>query len=141
MGDAKRKNRATLDTLLQDQPMCVYCGGDTPATTIDHMPPIGIFDQRLRPKGLEFSACADCNGGSRAAEQVAAFVSRMLPDAQNPALDDERRRVMRQMANNHPAIIRELMPSPSAIEEFKRKYGNTISGHPLSANGPLLNAA
>jgi hypothetical protein len=47
-----------------------YCGGMNEATTIDHMPPITIFDHRQRPRGLESSACKPCNSGGRLAEQI-----------------------------------------------------------------------
>src|SRR5262249_51419377 len=37
--------------------------------------PITIFDQRRRPRGLEFSACQPCNSGGRIAEKIVGLVT------------------------------------------------------------------
>src|SRR5258708_17160625 len=81
MGEASRNKRR----ILQAQPCCIYCGGVNKATTIDHMPPITIFDQRRRPDGLKFSACEPCNSGCRPAEQIIGLISRVSPDPPDEA--------------------------------------------------------
>ena len=54
MSEAKVKRRAHA-AILKAHPWCIYCGGIYPANTIEHMPPIAMFDGKKRPKGLEIS--------------------------------------------------------------------------------------
>jgi hypothetical protein len=63
MGEAKRNLRAHA-AILADAAGCIYCAGENVATTIEHMPPISLFEGRQRPKGLEFPACQPCNNGT-----------------------------------------------------------------------------
>ena len=51
MGQAKRR----LKHMQQEQPWCVYCGQTTPGTSVDHMPPITIFDNRRRRREWSIS--------------------------------------------------------------------------------------
>ena len=53
MGEAKAKRRVHA-SILKAHPCCIYCGGIHPADTIEHMPPIAMFDGKQRPKGLGF---------------------------------------------------------------------------------------
>ena len=77
MGEAKFRRGRLKDRLLVPGALCTYWGGRAAAETIDHMPPITIFDGRQRPAGLEFPSCSACNSGSRAAEQVIGLISRV----------------------------------------------------------------
>jgi hypothetical protein len=45
VGEAKSKRRAH-EAILKKYPWCIYCGGVHPADTIDHMPPIAMFEGR-----------------------------------------------------------------------------------------------
>ena len=93
MGEAKRSAvaaRSATQRQIGEHPFCCYCGGLKPATTIDHQPPKILFPNKHRPKGLEFSACEDCNRASSGDDAVFALASRMtgslrsgvkLPDA------------------------------------------------------------
>lgn len=58
---------------------CIYCGGDTPGTTVDHCPPRNFFEERRWPEGYVFPACERCNFASRHEEEVCALVARMDP--------------------------------------------------------------
>ncbi|UYN96575.1 MAG: hypothetical protein KIT25_06480 [Enhydrobacter sp.] len=110
MGEAKRR-RTRLQRMLAEQPWCIYCGGSTPGSSVDHMPPIAICDLRQRPPGLEFVACADCHEATRRLDQVAAVLCRAFPD---PTSEDARREVqalMRGLANNQPDILFEWRAS------------------------------
>ena len=78
MGQAKDKMRR-LERMRQYQPFCVYCGGTTPIETIEHIPPISMFDHRFRPEGLEFGACYACNHNRRLDAMSLAVASRCLP--------------------------------------------------------------
>jgi hypothetical protein len=63
--------------MQSEQPWCVYCGKTSLGTSTDHMPPITVFDQRQRHKGLEFLACDDCHAGTRPLDQIAGFLCRL----------------------------------------------------------------
>src|SRR4051812_11544975 len=109
MGEAKRKLKLR-EKILQQQPNCIYCGGQTPASTIDHMPPITIFDRRDRPQGLEFPACDGCNKGSRKIDQAVGFLSRIYPDAGMENDPEEMKQIIRAIRNNHAGLIEEMIP-------------------------------
>jgi len=82
MGQAKQ-NRATHAQLLTGNPGCIYCAGAAVATTIEHMPPISMFEGRQRPKGLEFPSCGKCNNGTGHSDLVAAMLARTWPDSKS----------------------------------------------------------
>ena len=94
MGEAKLKRRAHAAVLVA-HPWCIYCGEIHSADTIEHMPPIAMFDGRQRPKGLEFLTCRDCNNGTRLSDMAASVLGRAYPDAQTP---DELRRLLSGVA-------------------------------------------
>ena len=84
MGEGKARRRAH-ERLLADHPVCIYCAGTNPASTIEHMPPIIMFNQRQRPKGLEFPTCKECNNGTRLTDLVASLLGRVYPDSERSA--------------------------------------------------------
>ena len=139
MGEAKQKLRAHI-AILSDRPGCIYCAGQNVATTIEHMPPISMFEGRQRPKGLEFPACQPCNNGTGHSDLVAAMLSRAWPD---PASDEQKKdvtRIFKAVGNNLPEVIRE-MNIGRAGEKLARKRNNIpVDAHPLRMDGPLLTA-
>jgi hypothetical protein len=137
MGEAKRKRRAH-ETVLRNCPVCIYCGGVKPATTVEHMPPAVMFWRKHRPKGLEFAACAECNTGSSHADLVAAMVSRMLPDPPSGVGQAEFGDLCQAVGNNIPGLPEEM----HLTEEEQQAYGNGLPHHLrtglLRAGGPIL---
>jgi hypothetical protein len=112
------------------------------ATTIDHMPPITIFDQRRRPQGLEFSACQSCNSGCRVAEKIVGLMSRMYPAPPDEGGRQELKRLFREFARHHPNLLTEMAPPGTQFADFQRQQANVPAGaHLLNARGPLLNEA
>ncbi len=105
VGEAKSKRRRHA-AVLTAHPWCIYCGGINPADTIEHMPPIAMFDDNQRPKGLEFSACQDCNNGTRLSDTVASLLARSYPDASKP---DDLERLLGGVRNNIPGLIEEML--------------------------------
>jgi len=128
LGEAK----ARLARLQREQPFCVYCGGDEPTTSCDHCPPISIFDNRQRPKGLEFGSCEECREGSRAMDLVVGVMSRLF-NASDPAPDVEGdvQAHIRGFINNHPdiAALFDISNSPPVLLE-----GRIV--HPISITDP-----
>ena len=137
MGEASQRKRR-MHARLQAQPWCIYCGGVNEATTTDHMPPITIFDQRRRPRGLEFSACQPCNSGGRVAEKIVGLVSRTYPDPPNDTGRKELKRLYREFASHHPDLLEEMWPTNEQLQQEANLPAGT---HVLNARGPRLNEA
>jgi hypothetical protein len=120
MSEAKVKRRAHA-AILEKHPWCIYCGGAHHADTIEHMPPIAMFDGRQRPKGLEFPTCRKCNNGTSLSDTVAALLARVYPDAPSP---DDLKRLLRGVRNNIPGLLEEMQVWTGPNE--------------LRVNGPIL---
>lgn len=145
MGEAKKK-ATRLESMLKNQPNCIYCGDLHPAESVDHFPPRIMFFRKHRPKGLEVPACHACNAGTSLDEQVAAFFSRAMILSDSPEAKDkatynrEVQSIMTGLFNNAPELMLEIYPSPDQKIEFK-KYNNINKqfGGPINAGGPILN--
>jgi hypothetical protein len=134
MGEAKAKRRAHA-SILKAHPWCIYCGGVYPADTIEHMPPIAMFDDNQRPKGLEFPACRDCNNGTRLSDTAASLLARAYPDAKRP---NDLERLLRGVRNNIPGLLEEMhvgdagdrdIPSMPAGASVLRVNGSILRKH------------
>lgn len=141
MGEAKRK-RKLKDQVLAHYPNCIYCGGGEPASTVDHLPPISMFELRQRPRGLEFSACGPCNSGARIDEMVASMLSRVYPDLESRAAQEEVRKLINSVNNNVPGLLEEMSPS-FRQKKIHRKYAEKLDfgSGVLNCQGPILNHA
>jgi hypothetical protein len=91
--------------------MCVFCGGDSPATTIDHVPHRAIFLGRRRPAGLEFAACNQCNGGFADTDIVAALMSRISVGTDTEEDRGELGPLFRQAERRVPGLLADLRPA------------------------------
>ena len=139
MGDAKRK-RQRKDAFLRQHPWCCFCGGVTPATTVDHIPSIQMFSLRRRPKGLEVPACESCNQATRQHEQVVAMLGRLYPDGGTEDEREETGRILLAVNNNVPGLLQEMMPSFEQQLRFQRSGVDVPNvGGVLNCNGPILN--
>jgi hypothetical protein len=136
MDESKRKRRAHA-AVLDGCPWCIYCGGDLPATTVDHVPPIIMFAQRQRPKGLEFGSCEPCNGGTKHADLVAAMVGRSMPDSGTDAGRAEMKSIFSAVNNNVPGLLQEMYLSR---EQQSAAGWREQDGGLLRANGPLVSS-
>jgi hypothetical protein len=135
MGEAKIKRRAHA-AILAAHPWCIYCGGIHPADTIEHMPPIAMFDGKQRPKGLEFPTCRDCNNGTRLSDMAASVLGRAYPDAGTP---DELRRLLSGVANNIPGLLEEMQVGRAGQKFFHRDTPSVPAGAAvLRVNGPIV---
>jgi hypothetical protein len=104
------KKRRRLD-LLDRQPLCIFCGGAAPASTIDHQPARSFFDAKHAPEGDEFPACEPCNKKSKDHEHVLTTLVRLKGDGQQ---DGQREvdfaKYAKAMRNNFPGLLRVLGP-------------------------------
>ncbi|MCK1312007.1 hypothetical protein [Bradyrhizobium sp. 23] len=136
MGESNRKRRAHA-AVLDGCPWCIYCGGDLPATTVDHVPPIIMFAQRQRPKGLEFGSCEPCNGGTKHADLVAAMLGRSMPDSGTDAGRAEMKSIFSAVNNNIPGLLQEMhIPRELQTAAGWRKQNGGL----LRTDGPLVSS-
>jgi hypothetical protein len=138
MGEAKAKRRAHAE-LLAKHTRCIYCAGANRATTVEHMPPIIMFDQRQRPRGLEFPACEGCNGGTSNTDLVASLLGRVYPNVESDSGRTELKKLLSAVSNNVPGLLDEMMPDNA---DHLRALGSIPNMPPgstvLRANGPIL---
>jgi hypothetical protein len=137
LGEAAIKKRAHAN-LLSSFPWCIYCGGKQSANTIEHMPPIGMFRGRQRPRGLEFPCCKECNNGTRISDLVASLVSRFSPDGTTDLEGDEFRKLLAAVANNAPGLLEEMHIGRAGQKLAGKGLHMSAGSGLLRANGPLL---
>lgn len=127
MGQA-RQRQTHLQRKLTEQRWCIYCGGTTLGTSLDHMPPIGMCDDRQRPPGMEFVACDECHEGTRKADQVAGLLCRTLPNSPSPTAARELAKILAGVRNNQPDVFDELAPSIEQLVKARRASGIRDAG-------------
>lgn len=131
--------RRTLSRRLREsQPFCIYCGGEQRAETIDHCTPIIVFDDKRRPKGLEFPSCERCHDGTRLDDQVLGLLSRVYPE-DGKASDADLVKLFSAMRNNCPGLLEEMRPTP----EHQRRVDEMLpgSGFGLYVGGPIVTSS
>ncbi|WP_245506189.1 hypothetical protein [Rhizobium leguminosarum] len=101
-------NGKSLAKILQRSPFCVFCGGQSSATTVEHMPSRVIFDGKQRPRGMEFPSCEACQQMTRKAELVIGLLSRIYPDPTVSMHKDEIRELFRSVSRNIPGLLQEM---------------------------------
>jgi hypothetical protein len=110
MGEAKKRS-ARLARFIEEYPWCCFCGGKTPAQSIDHQPAAIIFPDKQRPQGLEFPACNRCNWQTSADEALLGLVSRMAGSLRSDAQPDPNR--VNDMVNTvdqaYPGLPRRML--------------------------------
>ena len=74
------------ERFLASNPICVFCGGVNPATTVEHCPPRALFQHKHWPEGFDFAACEACNHGTGDQDAIVAMLARMDPDEATGAL-------------------------------------------------------
>lgn len=102
MGEAKRRKEQFRKT----PQTCVLCGA-RPATTMDHVPPKGLF-LPPRPALITIPACEVCNGGaSEAEEKFRVYVSAKNGIDTPASIDFWRKGGLRTVKKNNK-LLREL---------------------------------
>lgn len=134
--------RTFTQRLLAAQPNCIYCGGHTPATTVEHMPSRIIFDRKQRPKGLEFSACKACNDSTRKAESVIAMLSRVYPSDGDGFNTSEMRKITDKAFQHNPGLAAEMhMDQVQGLQRLGDKAMQLPSWHFVNLGGPIVSNA
>jgi hypothetical protein len=137
LGEARARRRAHA-RLLSASPLCIYCGGNQPADTIEHMPPAMMFILKQRPKGLQFPSCRKCNNGTSKSDLVASLVGRLSiePSAEDEAA--EFKKLLRSARNNVPGLLEEMYSGPAAQELARKTVPLQDGGGVMRTNGPLV---
>lgn len=109
MGEAKRRR----EQFHNNPRPCVFCGAPD-ATTMDHVPPKGIFT-RPRPKLITVPACETCNGGaSQFDEEFKIFLSLRVGMRSAAAQEFWTRGGMPSIRHNR-RMLRTLLTSPTVM--------------------------
>jgi hypothetical protein len=138
MGEAKVRRRAHA-RLLAKNPGCIYCSGANRGTTVEHMPPIMMFDQRQRPNGLEFPTCDGCNHGTSLTDLVASLLGRIYPDTETEIGTRELKKLLEGVSNNAPGLLEEMLLDETEQRRVLRDIPNRPPGTTvLRANGPII---
>lgn len=119
MGEAKRWKK----TFFEQHPLCCFCGGVAPATTVDHQPGRVYFRNREWPEGFAFPACEPCNSVSKDSERIVAV---LVHGHANADADQEReayRRNLESVRRDFPDEIRRLIPDRNERREVLRSKG------------------
>ena len=122
MGQARNR----LKRMQSEQPWCIYCGGATLGTSIDHMPPMAVFDLRQRYGEMVYLACDACHAGSRPLDQLAGFLCRVFPGPTTPETRAEAAKVIGGIANNFPSLLKDMQPTVRQ-REFARDLGGQLN--------------
>ena len=130
-----RKKVRQLD-FLSRFPVCCLCGGNTPATTRDHLPPKAIFTSHKWPEEYEFPACGKCNSDSSSDDAIFAMISRINAGRDNTKQETEEwRKQLRAFNELHPGEGRKLLLSANEKRRMLRLYN--IAKPPGIAYGEL----
>src|SRR5258708_8632371 len=102
MGQSKRK---VADVVAMSR-ACIFCGGLSPTTTVDHRPARSFFDRRAWPEGYDFPACHPCNQASKDAEHKLAVLTRINSDREDdPVLRQDPYCAKAQGSGHAPSLI------------------------------------
>lgn len=104
------------------------------ATTIEHMPPIQMFEGRQRPAGLEFPACHACNNQTGHSDLVASLLARSFPDSNTAIQRTDMLKILSAVANNVPGLLEEMHISRAAEKLTRKHHGIPNDMHPLRSN-------
>ncbi|MCA0245843.1 MAG: hypothetical protein LCH93_04415 [Proteobacteria bacterium] len=133
------QKRLTLFQRMQiHQPWCVFCGGNTPGTSSDHVPPKTVFDFKDRPKGMEFMQCEGCRQGTRKIDQVAGLMARMYSTSPgNKKNRIEIRKIIEGVGNNASEVLHELRLESTVSADHMSRRALPDAAAVLSA-GPIM---
>ena len=93
--------------LLKKHPNCCFCGGTVGAENRDHQPARILFPDKIRPKGLEFSACKICNVQTSPDEALVAVLVRAAGNLRYPQgrLDKGLKRAFQAVQHSFPGLL------------------------------------
>jgi len=125
VGQAKQRSLKKTE-IIQNAERCVYCDDPNP-TTIEHMPPRGLFRNKDRPSGWEFACCSSCNQetrGSDAVAQLLAFVDPInITEPEKSWKLQAMTKVTGAVDAHAPGVLKEIFDYRSWTNSLVRKRG------------------
>ena len=115
---------------LKEHPSCCFCGGTSPATTLDHVPPKACFPVGFWPEEFEFPSCNPCNNGTSKHDTIFGLYSMLLDfnDANRTPADRERlKKLNEETAKRYP----DALPDPTTQEPIFH-VGHIITPTPVA---------
>lgn len=111
------------ERFLAANPICVFCGGATPATTVEHCPPRAMFQHKHWPEGFDFAACEACNHGTGDQDAIVSMLARMEPDEAVGNTDGRVPGLIKNVGNQFPEMIAKMLPSAIEARRRNRELG------------------
>lgn len=139
VGQAKLK-KMTHRLMLETEECCIYCAAHP--DTVEHMPPLVLFLNRQRPKGLEFAACRECNNGTKGADAVAALFSRISHTDRDPYWENGDGVTLRHTVDRDaPGVRDEVFDERKATTRWMKGVAGVLTPKTIiHADGPLVKA-
>lgn len=123
----------------KEHPICCFCGGNTLATTQDHVPSRSFFRNRCWPEGYVFPACGACNAATARDETLSSLICRIASNHERDAESDvEVKRLMFEMARSEPDIFNSFFVRPTAVRQWLREHDLTLSAGMLTTDVPIM---
>lgn len=140
--DRSPRNHRVHRHIVQNEPRCIYCANtrETAKITLEHMPPISMFRDRQRLKGMEYATCQPCNNGTKGADVTAAFMARIGPETPEESWQvRENRKYLSGLTQSAPGVVEELFDERKAERVYLRGAGGILVPKVRAqANGPMV---
>lgn len=133
MGAAQKRKQI----FLGKHPICCFCGGNKPATTIDHVPNRACFPKRVGPEDFEFPACSECQTRFRQEEHFLAFFVRMSDRDERNYDRETSKRLIEGIKNNLPHLVPSTRLSGSQKRRGLRNFGLSKPSHVVLSDIPM----
>lgn len=133
MGESKQKD-LRQKKLLATATRCVYCASIGPFT-LEHMPPIGMFKNRDRPKGWEFASCNRCNNGTRGADAVAQMFAMVTAFNEAEWKAEKFSKIHSSVRRLAPEVLKEFSKQRPYKEVLLNVNGILRPSFEIQANG------
>lgn len=130
--------KISREQFLEDHSVCCFCGGVTPSTSLDHVPPQACFPKGFVPEGIEFPACKSCNDLTRPLDQVLGYYTMLLDHDRNNLHVDRAGVLFAGMVNNTPDALPEFRPTPNTIRAVMKQHGIARTPGLLLRDEPIV---
>jgi hypothetical protein len=120
MGKSVRQRRQEF---LAANPICIFCGGVSAATTVEHCPPRAMFQHRQWPEGFEFPACEECNNGTSDQDLLVSMIARSDPFTNQGDRDGRSLGLMKMINRQYPDLLGKMLMSPIEARRNNQRLG------------------
>ncbi|QCL81150.1 hypothetical protein CFBP5877_18585 [Agrobacterium tumefaciens] len=136
------QSRNRLQQMKEKHPQCAFCAGQSETTSVEHMPSRILFDDKWRPRGLEFPSCQSCQDSTRKVEPIMAMVTRFFPGPKDKSQIDAFRQLARSAEHNNPGILAEMkVDQASVLSRIGSAAFNLPNWNFVNLGGPIVSKA